>query len=195
MEGTIGEIRMFAGNFPPYNWAFCNGQIIAIASNTALFSILGTNYGGNGTSTFGLPNLAGRCVVGAGSGPGLTPRVIGEEDGTPRVTLTTPEMPAHIHPLVVNGVLHASSAIGNVNTPTNGLSIAKAKYVVGQTDVPIVRFSNEEGDVVVNKSSQSPVNVVTQTNPLNGNQPHENRQPSIGMNFIICLRGVFPARN
>jgi microcystin-dependent protein len=195
MEGTIGEIRMFAGNFSPKNWAFCNGQILAIQSNTALFSILGTTYGGNGQSTFGLPNLAGRTVIGRGSGQGLTSREIGEEGGTPGVTLTTPQMPAHIHPLVVNGILQTASAIGNVDTPTNGLSIAKAKYVVGQTDVPIVRFSNEVGDVVVNKSSQSPVNVLTQINPLNGNQPHENRQPGIGMNFIICLHGAFPARN
>ncbi|MFD2556507.1 phage tail protein [Sphingobacterium tabacisoli] len=193
MDGTIGEIRMFAGNFPPYNWAFCNGQIIAIASNTALFSILGTTYGGNGQSTFGLPNLAGRTVIGSGNGPGLTPRISGEAGGTNIVTLNTNEIPSHTHGLVVNGAMKVSSALADIAIPTSGLSLAKTKYVVDKTDVPIVRFSSEVGDVLVNQSSQSSVNLILQS--AGGGGGHDNIQPSIGMNFIICMRGEFPARN
>src|SRR5688572_5778483 len=96
-EPMIGEIRMWAGNFAPKNWALCNGQILAIASNTALFSILGTTYGGNGTTTFGLPDLRGRVPLGQGQGPGLTPRSLGEIGGEESVVILTSEMPAHTH--------------------------------------------------------------------------------------------------
>lgn len=193
MDGTIGEIRMFAGNFAPRNWAFCNGQIIAIAQNTALFSILGTTYGGNGQSTFGLPNLAGRTVIGSGNGQGLTPRISGEAEGTDTVALITSEIPSHTHGLVLKGAMKVSSALADIATPTNGLSLARAKYVVDQTEVPIVRFSNEAGDVLVNQSSQSSINLLPQS--TGSGVAHPNIQPSIGMNFIICMRGVFPARN
>src|SRR6188508_951854 len=110
MEGMIGEVRMFAGNFAPKNWAFCQAQVIAIASNTALFSILGTTYGGNGTTTFGLPDLRGRVCIGPGQGPGLSNYALGEMAGTQNVTLMINEIPAHTHaangtfsPLVNNG--------------------------------------------------------------------------------------------
>src|SRR5262245_56172633 len=96
----IGEIRMFAGNFAPKNWALCNGQLLAISQNTALFSILGTMYGGNGTSNFGLPNLQGSTPLGQGQVPGLSQRFPGEVGGSSTITLITTEMPAHIHPLV-----------------------------------------------------------------------------------------------
>ena len=97
MEGTIGEIRMFAGNFAPRYWAFCQAQLISIASNTALFSILGTTYGGNGQTTFGLPDFRGRVAVGVGTGPGLSNVVLGEMGGSSTITLTTNNMPAHNH--------------------------------------------------------------------------------------------------
>src|SRR5688500_3214635 len=106
MEGVIGYTTMFAGNFEPKNWAFCQGQIMSIASNTALFSILGTVYGGNGTTTFGLPDLRGRRVIGAGQGNGLSPYSLGETGGSANATLTQAQMPAHVHPISVVANLH-----------------------------------------------------------------------------------------
>src|SRR6188508_367844 len=97
MEGTIAEIRLFAGNFAPRNWAFCQGQIMSISQNTALFSILGTTYGGNGQTTFALLDLRGRVPVGTGQGPGLSDKQLGEEAGQEAVTLTVNDMPAHVH--------------------------------------------------------------------------------------------------
>src|SRR3954471_16909667 len=101
MDGTIGEIRLFAGNFAPRNWAFCNGQLMPIAQNTALFSILGTTFGGNGQTTFGLPDFRGRVSVGTGQGTGLTNHDLGEQSGTENVTLSTAQMPAHTHTIAV----------------------------------------------------------------------------------------------
>src|SRR4051812_29571089 len=101
MEGVIGYTTLFAGNFAPKNWAFCAGQIINIASNTALFSILGTTYGGNGTTTFALPDLRGRTIVGQGTGPGLSSYVLGQAGGTENDTLDISQMPAHVHPVAV----------------------------------------------------------------------------------------------
>lgn len=101
-EAFIGSIVLFAGNFAPRNWAFCNGQILNIAQNTALFSILGTTYGGNGQTTFALPNLNGRVAIGAGNGPGLTPRSLGEMSGSEGVTLTAAQVPSGLTPVTVD---------------------------------------------------------------------------------------------
>src|ERR1043165_413561 len=109
MEGVIGYVTMFAGNFAPKNWAFCQGQIINIASNTALFSILGTVYGGNGTTTFALPNLVGREVVGVGQGPGLSAYSLGEVTGTPNVTVNSVQMPMHTHSMSYTIQLNSSA--------------------------------------------------------------------------------------
>jgi microcystin-dependent protein len=117
MEGYFAEIRLWAANFAPRNWAFCNGQIISIAQNTALFSLLGTTYGGNGTTTFALPNLAGRVVVGTGSGPGLSNRVLGEMAGSENVTLLANQIPGHVHSIA--------------KTTTAGTDIASNTFLVG----------------------------------------------------------------
>ncbi len=165
----IGEIRMFGGNFAPRGWAFCNGQTIPIAQNTALFSLLGTTYGGDGRSTFALPDLRGRMPMQHGNGPGLTPRVLGQADGAPTHTLTSAEMPAHGHPL-------NAAAAGTTGTP--GASVALAS-----------------GVKAYRSPASSPVSMAAGLAPTGGGQAHENRQPYLGVTFIIATQGIFPARN
>ena len=116
MEGTIAEIRMFAGNFPPKNWAFCQSQILAISQNTALFSLLGTNYGGNGTTTFGLPDFRGRMPVGQGQGPGLSQYVLGELAGSETNTIANANFPAHSHPFSGSVTMPATAVAGNAES-------------------------------------------------------------------------------
>jgi microcystin-dependent protein len=118
MEGTIGEIRMFAGTFAPRTWAFCSNQLISIAQNTALFSILGTTYGGNGQTTFALPDFRGRVAVGTGTGPGLPNVQLGQMAGTPTVTLLTTNMPAHNH--AVTGTVTIQAPIQVMTQQING---------------------------------------------------------------------------
>jgi microcystin-dependent protein len=176
MEGTIGEIRLFAGTFAPRTWAFCEGQIMAIAQNTALFSILGTTYGGNGQTTFALPDLRGRTAVGPGTGPGLTNRNLGEQAGTENVTLIASELPAHNHNLLVANVP------ADKTEPT-GNSIASVADI---TENAMPSYKTATPNVALNPSSIS---------PAGGSQPHNNMPPYLGMNYIICLEGIFPSRN
>jgi len=124
----IGEIRLFAGNFPPVGWAFCNGQLIPIQQNTALFSLLGTNYGGDGRSTFALPDLRDAVPIHAGAGPGLAPRVVGETGGVPTVTLLESELPLHSHA--------AASAPQTTDRASGGIPAAGGRYVAGSGAVP-----------------------------------------------------------
>ncbi|MBL0083242.1 MAG: phage tail protein [Saprospiraceae bacterium] len=175
MEGTIAQIILFAGTFNPLTWAFCQGQIINIASNTALFSLLGTTYGGNGSSTFGLPDMRGRAAVGIGQGPGLSYVDLGEVWGVENLTLTSNNLPAHIH--AINASIAVSeeeagddSPIGNVLT-LNDKSIYSTQAVSGSM-VPGVLTLGTNGS----------------------NLPISMRKPYLGMNFIICTNGVFPVR-
>lgn len=167
----LGEIRIFAGNFPPRGNAFCSGQILAISQNTALFSLLGTNYGGNGTSTFALPNLQGRAPLSQGAGPGLSSYVMGDQTGSESVALTQSQLPAHTHPLQSR-----SSRADRPNANTAMLAQAS-------------------------DAAYAPAALNTQLNPASlspgggGNQPHNNMQPYLAMSFIIALQGIFPARN
>ena len=175
MEGTIAEIRLFAGNFAPRNWAFCAGQILSIAQNTALFSLLGTTYGGNGQTTYALPDLRGRVPVNTGQGPGLPSVDLGEQAGTPTVTLITTEMPAHNHTMQVHNDITGMAATGAGN---------------------FVNSKTESGEAVAS-SSTSPL---ATANPATigitgGSQPHNNMQPYLGLNYIICLEGIYPSRN
>lgn len=164
----IGEIRMFAASFAPAGWAFCNGQLLPISENDALFVVLGTTYGGDGQETFALPNLQSRVPLHMGQGPGISQNyILGEMAGVESVTLTTNQIPLHSHPLV------ASNVTGTSKDP------------VGNT--PAV----SEGDVYVGGSSQNPLSPQAIT-PAGGSQPHENTQPYLAISFIISLFGIFP---
>jgi microcystin-dependent protein len=181
MEGTIAEIRMFAGNFAPKNWAFCNNQILSIASNTALFSLLGTTYGGNGQTTFALPDLRGRVPVGTGQGPGLPVYQLGQLGGTPTVTLTTANMPSHNHPLT-------GAVTPQVNNDTAGLTDDATNKRLGASGN---LFTATASDLVNMAPAASTLAV-----GLNGsNQPFSIMPPYEGMNYIICMFGIFPSRN
>ncbi len=181
MEGVIGYLTIFAGNFAPKNWALCQGQIINIASNTAAFSILGTTYGGNGTTTFGLPNLQGKTVIGAGSGPGLSSYSLGQNGGIESLTLNTSQMPAHSHPVAVTSTF-AAGAEATTNVATNN-----------------VFGADKTGDIIpftVNPDTQlKPYSGTINTAPNGGNQPISISNPYLSLNYIICLYGVYPARN
>ncbi len=169
----IGEIRLFAGNFPPTGWALCNGQILSISLNTALFSILGTTYGGDGRTNFALPNLQGSAPLAAGQGAGLSLRSLGEAGGGPTVTLLASEMPAHTH------AAQAFAGPGGA-TPT-GSAWAEA------TDRGIVQYAPS---VPADNVAMSP----TALAPSGGNLPHNNLPPYLGLTFIIALQGIYPPR-
>ena len=166
----IGEIKMFAGNFAPRNYAFCDGQLLPIAQNTALFSLLGTMYGGNGQTTFALPDLRSRVPIGQGQGPGLSPRSIGETVGSPTVTLLASELPLHGH---------AQQASTSAATAAAGPSGAPAAATVN-----LYATGNPDTAMAASAVAAS-----------GGNQPHNNMAPSLAVNFIIALIGVFPSRN
>lgn len=174
----VAEVRMVSFNFPPRGWATCDGQILPISQNTALFSLLGTNYGGNGTSNFSLPNLGARAPMGNGSGPGLTPRVLGEIDGSQTVTLLQSEIPNHGHTLS-SATLSTPNPAQNLATPDNtaylGLSGPNSTYI--DPGVPNTTFNSAAISTYGSSSG------------------HENRQPYLGVYFIIAMQGVFPARN
>jgi microcystin-dependent protein len=166
----IGEIRIFAGNFAPAGWMFCEGQLLPISENDALFTLIGTTYGGDGQETFGLPDLRGRVPIHTGQGPGIsTNRILGEQGGVESVTLTTNQIPAHTHPLM------ASEAGATANTPQGNLTGEATK-----------RFYRTPG-VLVNLAPGA-------LSPSGGSQPHENTQPFLCVNFIISLFGIFPTQ-
>ena len=181
MEGVIGYVTMFAGNFAPKSWAFCNGQTINIASNTALFSILGTTYGGNGTTTFQLPNTQGRTVVGAGTGPGLSTYNLGQAAGTTSVTLTTQQMPAHVHPVSVTAQNISTESVEADSSLASGNVYARESNISPYDSNPSAAGGTFPA-------------TLTMTNQ-GGNQPIGIQRPMLGLNYIICQYGVFPARN
>jgi microcystin-dependent protein len=174
-EPYIGSIVLFAGNFAPRGWALCQGQLLPIAQNTALFSILGTTYGGNGQTTFALPDLRGRAPIGTGQGPGLSNITLGEQAGTENVTLLTTNMPAHNH--TINCDNNASS------------SLAPSGMIPGLSD-----NRNAEVNIYSSNTPNAVMNPQT-VGVAGGSQPFNNRNPFLGINFIIALEGIFPSRN
>ncbi len=174
MDPFIGEISIFAGNFPPRGWAFCQGQLLAISQNNALFAILGTTYGGNGVTTFALPDLRGRVLVGPGQGPGLQSYNLGDTGGQENVTLNINQMPVHNHVTTVA----TNSNAGNSAAP-NGRTLAA---------------SDQRNDQYTDQGGNGNLAGVT-VGTAGGSQPHENRPPYISINFIIALQGVYPSRN
>jgi microcystin-dependent protein len=173
----VAEIRIVPFNFAPVGWAFCNGQILPISQNTALFSLLGTTYGGNGTSNFALPNLQGMAPLNFGQGAGLSLYSLGQTGGEVNVTLTQAQMPAHTHLLSVNSVG------GDVNTPIGSL-ISKAH--MGKT--PTNMYAAASGN---SPPAMSPQAIAS----AGGSQPHNNMPPYLVLNFVIALQGIFPPRS
>ncbi|SOD13371.1 phage tail protein [Pedobacter xixiisoli] len=200
MDGYVGEIRLFAATFAPRNWAFCWGQVVAIRSNTALFSIIGTYYGGNGTTTFQLPNFAGRTAIGQGGGPGLSTYIIGETGGTSTETLVQAQMPAHTHNNTVSAPasgtnLLVSAADSTLAVATAGSVISTPGYTVATGLAKTLGFNNATPNTVLHTDSIKVNNTSLTFDTAGGSIPHNNMQPSLGMNYIICMYGVFPARN
>lgn len=183
MEGTIAEIRMFAGNFQPKNWAFCQSQILAIASNTALFSLLGTTYGGNGQTTFALPDFRGRIPVGQGQGPGLSQYSLGQMSGSETNTIGNVNFPAHTHPFSGSITMPATAAEGTVDTPIGN-------YPAKLTGTDMYATTNN-GSAMGNMQLALTASPAGSVSPI----PVNNIQPVMGMNYIICMFGVYPARN
>ena len=178
-EQFLGEIRMFGGNYAPNGWAFCNGQLLSISQNNALFALVGTVYGGDGQTTFALPNLQGRLAVGEGNGPSLTPRTIGEVAGNETVTLTTTQLPMHNHPATV------TTATGNLTGPANNALPAEP---AGTTATLYV----VPGTTTITTVAMDPLSIGANSG---GNQPHDNMMPALCVSFIIALQGIFPSRN
>ncbi len=190
-EPFIGEIRMVGFNFAPRGWAFCQGQLLSIAQNSALFSLLGTTYGGNGTTTFALPDLRGRSPIGIGQGPGLSPITQGEMAGTENMTLTSAQLPTHTHAAAATASFSVAGTPSGANaTPSATNNILGASQAGGAPSAAI--WSDALNDPVTLGNTET-VNVTV--DPAGGNQPFSIRNPFLGTNFVIALEGIFPSRN
>jgi len=193
-EAFLGEIRMFGFNFAPRAWAMCNGQLLPISQNTALFSLLGTTYGGDGRSTFQLPELRGRAPIHQGQGPGLSSYPLGRRGGTETVTLTQNQMPSHTH--VANAsdftvTFPASTSEATTNTPGPTVKLGKAA-AQERTDPSPNIYTTGAADTEL---GQFPASGTLTNDNTGGSQAHENRMPYLVLNYCICLQGIFPSRN
>ena len=201
MDTFIGQIIMFAGNFAPRDWAFCDGQLLQISENQSLYSILGTTYGGDGRTTFGLPDFRGRVPIGKGQGNGLTTRRMGEQIGIEDVTLSTAQMPIHSHAAEttisgssVTAKLKASSAEGTTNVPLNN-------YLAKPSNIGLQSINMYDSSADIEMASDaieidlSAVTANTTSDDTGGNSAHNNIQPSLVMNYIICVNGIYPSRS
>lgn len=180
-EPFIGEIRAFGFNFAPRGWALCDGQLLSIASNTALFSLLGTIYGGDGRTTFALPDLRGRAMLHFGQGPGLSPAIIGERAGAETTSLSINNMPAHNHVITATAKCRASA--GNANTAAGNLWSNDA-------GVSSATYSNQPANGTMNASA-----IEAQSQNTGANQPFNNMQPYLVCNYCIALQGLYPSRS
>jgi microcystin-dependent protein len=183
VEAYLGQIQPFGFNFAPVRWATCQGQILPISQNSALFSLLGVNFGGDGKTTFGLPDLVGSVAIGAGAGSGLSPYVVGESGGVDSVTLGTTEMPAHTHSLT------ATTAAGTVGTAA-GNQLASGTGGGGKGGGGTFTVKMYSTNVTKATTTLPP----TALSPAGGNGAHNNMQPYLAVNFCIALAGVFPQR-
>jgi len=170
-EPFVGEIRMFAGNFAPRAWAFCDGQLLAVSQNDALFSLLGTIYGGDGRTTFGLPDMRGRIPLHQGTGPGLSPRRLGGKSGAENETLTTNQLASHTHDFNAN-TADATDAAPQGRVVAKGVGVSFYKAAAQNTDMASNMIAN-----------------------TGGSQPHTNLMPTLCVNFIIALFGIYPSRH
>ena len=170
-EPFVGEIRMFAGNFAPRGWAFCDGQLLAVSQNDALFSLYGTTYGGDGRTTFGLPDMRGRLPIHQGSGPGLSTRRLGAKGGAEHVTLTTNQLASHTHDLMAN------TEPGTTVDPEN---------MVTAQGVGVNFYAEQAPDTMM---------ASTMLTHSGGSQSHTNLMPALCVNFIVALFGIYPSRH
>lgn len=171
-EPFVGEIRMFAGNFAPRGWAFCDGQLLAVSQNDALFSLLGTIYGGDGRTTFGLPDMRGRIPIHAGHGPGLSNRRLGAKGGEEKVTLTVNQLPSHGHEV------SASAASASSGNPSNNVSASTAPTNIYSTALAVPQSMNSAA-----------------VSATGGSRSHTNLMPALCIHFIIALVGIYPSRH
>jgi len=204
MEGYLAEIRLFAPDFAPKWWAYCQGQQLAINTNTALFSLLGTTYGGNGVTTFALPNLASRVPVGTGASTTLGTYVLGQIGGEEMHTLISSEMPMHTHSLVYAGgnisvpsqnlILNGCNNAADSPDPTNDLLAANdsSLFYAASSVTPTVNLNSAAATASISLNpSQASLNLL----PAGSSQPHTNIQPYLALNYVICIQGLFPSRN
>jgi microcystin-dependent protein len=180
MDEFLAIIKIFAGTFNPRGWQFCAGQLLSISQNTALFSLIGTTYGGDGRTTFALPDLRGRIPVGAGNGPGINPVQLGEVGGTNATSLTIQNLPAHNHAVTGTVQLPVSDSAANTNTPVETF-LAQTAANQYQTASGL----DFAGNLKVN----------LQTGVAGGSQPFSITSPYLGLNYIICMEGIFPSRD
>ena len=180
-QQTLGEISMFAGNFAPRGWAFCHGQILSINQNQTLYSLLGTTYGGDGRTTFALPDLRGRVAIHEGQGNGMTNRRLGQKLGTQTETLTIAQMPSHSHPAT--------------STTETAVSTSPGEEGVGNGQHLTSHFNAFNAAATDDKTLGGSGSTTTTTGNTGGGQAHDNIQPGLAINYIIALSGTFPSRN
>ena len=176
----LGEIEAFPYHFAPRGWAFCAGQVLPIAQNAALFSLLGTTFGGDGVNNFALPDLRGRIANGSGQGQGLAPYSLGQRGGEEQHTLTMTEMPAASHNHAITAVNNGTA--GGASVPSGGVTLGSG-------------YASETGSPVVNIYSSAAPTIGMGPLGTTGGQPHENRMPFLGLNYCIALQGIYPSRN
>lgn len=213
MDFFLGGIIQFGGNFPPKDWAFCEGQLVSISENQALYAILSTNWGGDGRTNFALPDMRSRVPIGAGIGIGLSEVIIGQKGGTENHTLREAQMPSHSHPATFNpitspGGISATTTINAYNGTGNKNSASGNYWATGNATSGLTSLNVENGyadtsdstmatdAVTVNVTGGGGITGGTVTNGASGgNQSFSLMQPSLGIEFIICMQGIFPTRN
>ncbi len=195
MEGYLAEIRGFGGNFAPRNWAYCQGQLLSINSNQALFSLLGTTYGGDGRTTFALPDLRGRAPLSSGTGPGLSPRPLGQRSGTQTNNLTSNQLPSHFHSATWTQTyghveVGASTTDATEAEPSNTLRLGLAD-AGGNSAI----YTSGAQDTFLAPGGSATVQGTVTIYPTGASQAVNNMQPYLVINWVICLQGIFPSRS
>lgn len=180
MQGILGEIRLFAGTFSPRSWAYCHGQLLPISQFDALFSLIGTTYGGDGRTTFALPDMQGRVLTGAGHLTGGSNYTMGQKGGTEQVTLTTNQIPHHNH------LFEASKSQGTTTNPTNAVYAAPHDQTSNNQEIIMYLDDTPDPDTLLPFKEDALDNT-------GGNLPHDNRQPYLSLNYIICMYGIYPS--
>ncbi|MCX2583532.1 phage tail protein [Pedobacter sp. MR22-3] len=202
MEGTIAEVRIFAGNFAPKGWTLCQGQLLNLSTNQALFALVGTLYGGDGQTTFGLPDLRSRTVIGAGAGAGLSTYIEGEKVGVETVSLTLNQIPAHTHTATItSGTGNGTGDATFYASPSAGSQSSGQNAFISEDGSGTVKTYTPSGTLSALNSKSVEVTNVNIPNPgvaiqaAGAGAGHNNIMPSIALNYIICLQGLFPSRN